>query len=217
MSSASVILIAVLTCIAIGLVATVFIVMNRNKEKEETLVKEMVDRDDKYKAIVNIRGSGLKINGSDVIGGNPEDGYLVKLWPGEHSIEGSYSVMGITGCNVVKYQTKKVRSIVQLQANHNYTLELYLYSANDRQHFYPEEELNAVFEQEVALVGYDLKAYIICYQVKSFAKHKEKPIEKIPTKGSQSKGSQSKGSATKSSSKNNTSKNSKSKNKKSKK
>ncbi len=176
MSSASLILIGVLSAIGIGLVAVVFIVLYRKNNKEEQIVRDGYDRDDKYKAIINIKGSRIKINGNDVIGGNSKDGYKVKLWPGEHSVEGVYSVMGIVGCNVIHYETKSIRSKLDLEAGYNYTMELYLYNAKDREAYHPDDNSGTmVYEQEVDVVGQKLKAYLICYKV---SKIEEQPIKK---------------------------------------
>ncbi len=160
-----------LALIAICLVGYTFLATKFFGEKNNEK-KVVVDRYDQLKAIVNVKTREIKIDGCSLdecetelaIDVDNTHAYDVKLWPGEHSFDGFFAVMGFNNCNVVNYRTPRVRTQIKLDAGHKYTLGLYLYSAEERRKFYTDEELVEVYEQEVKISGYEQKAYIICYQ-----------------------------------------------------
>ncbi len=156
-----------LSIFAIGSVLLVFLLIRVDKRKDKNNLstnKKVKDKEDRFKALVNIKASKLRIDGKDIFGLNSENGYDVKLWPGEHLIEGVYTVQSISGCNVVNYQTKRMKSRIKLEEGCQYHIELYLYPAKDRESFNPHGNLVCVHEQQVDVVGQKLKAYILCYQ-----------------------------------------------------
>ncbi len=165
-------LIVGLSLVAICLVGYTFFINKYYKTDHSDKSKPVVNLDDRYKAIVNVKTREIHIDGvsldecetelaSDI---DNTHAYDVKLWPGEHLFDGFYAVMGFNNCNVVNYRTYRTRSQIKLDAGHKYTLGLYLYSAEERRKFYSDEELVEVYEQEVKISGYEQKAYIICYQ-----------------------------------------------------
>ncbi len=171
MGSSGSLIILILTIVAIGLVAYTFFITKFLNKKDEN-VKDEVEIVDRSNAIVNIKSSQIKIDGVNLeeydvnlaVDIDNSKAYDVKLLPGEHSFDGIFDVVGFNNCNVVNYKTSRVRTKINLDAGHKYTLGLYLYSAEDRKKFYSTEDLVEVFEQEVNISGYEQKAYLICYQ-----------------------------------------------------
>lgn len=113
---------------------------------------------------------GRKIKDMEYIKGENLQ-YTVALPPGRHTVAAKYATTSIGMGKNINYKTPKpIEAELDLEAGHEYTIAVYLYSAEDRERYYDGDVGEAVYSQALDISGAALggyaKAYIICYKEK---------------------------------------------------
>lgn len=141
-----------------------FMLLSKKRKGTEKQLAE----NNKDKAILHLYSSKNFINGADIAYLNPIKGQngqkIVALVPGKHTIEGVFETT--TNMGKVNLKSKKLSFDLNLEAGHNYTLAVYLYSPEERKNYYKGNVGIDIFtlSLEIEGKGESSKAYVICYQ-----------------------------------------------------
>lgn len=146
------------------LLAIPFMLLNKKRKGNE---KQFAERN-KDKAILHLYSSKNLIDGADIAYINPIKGQsgqkIVAIAPGKHTFEGVFETT--TDMGKVNLKSKKLNFDLTLEAGHNYTLAVYLYSPEERKNYYKGDVGVDIFTLPLDIEGKgeSSKAYIICYQ-----------------------------------------------------
>lgn len=169
LSSQAIVIIVGVFLVGFLMMIPFLIAQNRRKKKADSFAQT-----NNNMALLHIYGDAPEIDGTSIKNIEHVRGadlqYTVALLPGTHSIGAKYSTTSTGVGKTVNYKTAGlITSDITLEAGHEYTLSIYLYSPEERWNYYKGDVGEAVFSQPLDLTGGGsgyTKAYVICYKEK---------------------------------------------------
>lgn len=148
------------------ILAIPFMLLNKKRKGSE----EQFIQNNRDKAILHLYCRNTFIDDADIAYLNPIKGAqgqkIVALTAGTHSVEGIFETTTTSLGKNVNLKSPKLQFNITLEAGHNYTLSIYLYSPEDRKAYYKGDVGVDVFTLPLSIEGKgeSSKAYVICYQ-----------------------------------------------------